>query len=74
MWYTDPTLALPALMAILAFLTFILMFVAGILEHKWIAGIFGAFWGFFTATAVFGFTFGYYLRHSEEVNKWIGIM
>ena len=74
MWYSDPFIALPVIMFSVAIGSFIIMAILAYFRYGILARIFAAIFAAFISASAFGLTFGYYLRHTEEVNKWIGII
>ena len=72
MWYSDPFIALPVTFAQAALISFAIMVAATTLKFRAtriIALIFACCFTFVSASSYF---LGYYIKHSEEVNKWIG--
>ena len=74
MWYSDPFLVFPAIFAQAALLSFVVWLIATNLKLKVMSIVVSVFACIFTFIAAFSYFFGYLLRHSEEVNKWIGIL
>ena len=74
MWYYDPFLVFPAVFAQAALISFVVMITMGRLKFKVVSLLASIFGCVFTFVSAFSYFFGYYLRHAEEVNKWIGII
>jgi hypothetical protein len=69
MWYSDPFLALPALWTGFAGISFGFGLAVKSKTMAILALVSGLNFVFLAALSYF---FGYYLRHAEEINKWIG--
>lgn len=74
MWYADPFLVFPATFAQAALISFVIMIATANLKLKATSVIASIFACCFTFVSAFSYFFGYCLRHSEEVSKWIGTM
>ena len=74
MWYTDPFIILPAAFSLVALIAFGVMLLMANLKCRVAAVISLVLAGVFTFMASTSYFLSVCINHTEEVNKWIGIL